>query len=118
MLKLAKLPKSFWGEAVNTAVYPINRSPSVPLDSDIPQRVWMGKDVPYSHLKVFGCKTFMHVPKEQRSKLDDKATSCILIGYGDEEFSYMLWNSEKQKIGEAEILCFMNMKPLKIWRKM
>ena len=43
MLKLAKLPKSFWGEAVNTAVYLINRSPSVSLDFDIPQRVWTGK---------------------------------------------------------------------------
>ena len=40
----------------------------------------------------------MHVPKEQRSKLDDKATSCIFIGYGDEEFGYRLWDSEKQKI--------------------
>ena len=39
ILKLAKLPKSFWGEAVNTAVYLINRSPLVPLDFDIPQRV-------------------------------------------------------------------------------
>ena len=27
MLKLAKLPKSFWGEAVNTAVYLINIFP-------------------------------------------------------------------------------------------
>ena len=40
----------------------------------------------------------MHVPKEQRSKLDDKATSCIFIRYGDEEFGYKLWDSEKQKI--------------------
>ena len=39
----------------------------------------------------------MHVPKEQRSKLDDKATPCIFIGYGDEEFDYRLWDSEKQK---------------------
>ena len=39
MLKLAKLPKSFWGEAVNTVVYLINRSPSVPLDFNIPQIV-------------------------------------------------------------------------------
>ena len=98
MLKLAKLPKSFWGEAVNTTVYLINRSPSVPLDFDIPERVWIGKDVSYSYLKVFGCKEFMHVPKEQRLKLDDKATSCIFIGYGDEEFGYKLWDSEKQKI--------------------
>ena len=43
-------------------------------------------------------KGFMHVPKEQRSKLDDKATPCIFIRYGDEEFSYKLRDSEKQKI--------------------
>ena len=98
MLKLAKIPKSFWGEAVNTAVYFINRLPSLPLNFDIPQRVWTGKDVPYSHFEVFGCKAFMHVPKEQRMKLDDKATSCIFVGYGDEEFDYRLWDSEKQKI--------------------
>ena len=36
MLKLAKLPKSFWGESVNTAVYLIIRLPLVPLDFDIP----------------------------------------------------------------------------------
>ena len=36
MLKLAKIPKSFWGEVVNTAVYLINRSPLVPLAFDIP----------------------------------------------------------------------------------
>ena len=36
MLKFAKLPKSFWGEAVNIAIYLINRSPSVSLDFDIP----------------------------------------------------------------------------------
>ena len=65
MLKLAKLRKSFWGEAVNIVVYLINRSPSVPLEFDIPQRVWIGKDVPYSHLKVFGCNAFVHVPKER-----------------------------------------------------
>ena len=39
MLKLDKLSKSFWVEAVNTTVYLINRSPSIPLDFDIPQRI-------------------------------------------------------------------------------
>ena len=74
MLRMTNLPKLFWGEVVVTACYLINRSPSVPLDFDIPERVWTGKDVSYSHLKVFGCKTFVHVPKEQRSKLDSKST--------------------------------------------
>ncbi|OMO99089.1 Integrase, catalytic core [Corchorus capsularis] len=43
------------------------------------QKVWSGKDPSYDHLKVFGCKAFLHVPKEQRSKLDSKATPCIFV---------------------------------------
>ena len=90
MLRMANLPKSFWGEVVVTACYLINRSPLVPLGFDIPERVWTGKDVSYSYLKVFECKAFVHVPKEQRSKLDSKSTPCIFVGYGDVEFGYKL----------------------------
>ena len=36
MLALAKLPKKFWAEALSTATYVINRSPSVPLEGDMP----------------------------------------------------------------------------------
>ena len=79
---------------------------SFPLDFDIPQRVWTGKNVPYYHLKVFRCKTFMHVTKEQRSQLDDKATPFIFIEYGDEEFGYMLWDSKKQKIVRSRDIVF------------
>ena len=48
----------------------------------------------------------MHVPKEQRSKLDDKATPCIFIGYGDEEFGYRLWDSENQNIVRSRDILF------------
>ncbi|GKU92547.1 hypothetical protein SLEP1_g6259 [Rubroshorea leprosula] len=81
----------------NTAVYLINRSPSIPLNFQIPEKAWTEKDVGYSHLRVFGCKAFMHVPKEHRSKLDDKAIPCIFVGYGHEEFGYRLWDLEKKK---------------------
>ena len=36
---MAKLPKPFWGEAVNIAIYLMSRSLSVPLDFDILKRV-------------------------------------------------------------------------------
>ena len=39
----------------------------------------MGKDVSYSHLRVFGCKTFVYVTKEQRSKLDDKVVFLVMV---------------------------------------
>ena len=55
---------------------------------------------------MFGCKAFKHVPKEQRSKLKDKATPCIFIEYGDEDFGYRLWDSEKQKIVRSRDVVF------------
>jgi hypothetical protein len=36
-----------------------------------------------SHLKVFGCEAYVHVPKENMSKLDKKVGKCIFIGYKD-----------------------------------
>ena len=39
MLSDAKLPKSFWVEAIHTIVDLINLSPSDPLDDDVPERV-------------------------------------------------------------------------------
>lgn len=72
MLSHAKLPNQFWAEALMTALYVINWSPCVPLGGDIPQRVWSGKEVSYKHLRVFGCRAFVHVPKDERSKLESK----------------------------------------------
>ena len=106
MLRTAKLSKQFWGEAVMTACHLINRSPSVPLGLDVAERVWTGKAVSYSHLKVFGCKAFVHVPKEQRSKLDYKATTCIFLGYGGEEFGYRLWDPKAKKFTRSRDVIF------------
>ena len=39
MLAHAKLPKTFWAEALTTATYVINRSPSVPLEGDSLQKI-------------------------------------------------------------------------------
>ncbi|CAL9003904.1 unnamed protein product [Prunus brigantina] len=88
MLSHVKLPKSFWGEALMTAVDLINLSPSAPLNGDVPNKFWSGKDVSYNHLKVFGCRAFVHIPKYERSKLDAKSKECIFVGYANEEFGY------------------------------
>ena len=39
---------------------------------------------------ISGCKTFVHVPKEQRSKLDNKVVLHVFVRYGDEEFGFKL----------------------------
>jgi hypothetical protein len=47
---------------------------------------------------VFGFDAYVHVPKENRSKLDKKAEKCIFIGYKDGVKGYKLWNPETKKI--------------------
>ena len=61
MLAHAKLLKMFWAEALMTTTYVIKRSPAVPLDADIPQRVWSDKDVAGKLYLggVFGCSSVL-----------------------------------------------------------
>ena len=58
------LPKTFWTDAVSTAAYPINREPSVPMEFRLPEEVWSGKEVKFSHLKVFGCASYVHIDSD------------------------------------------------------
>ena len=98
MLAHAKLSKKFWAEALMTMTYVINKSPSTPLDGDVPQRVWTRKDVSYRHLKVFNYLTYVHVAKDKWGKLDPKTRPSIFLGYGDDAFGYRLWNIQEKKV--------------------
>ena len=92
------LPKQFWVEAINTTAYLINRGPSVPLEHKIPEELWSGKDIKLSHLKVFGCIEYVHISDQIRNKLDPKSKKCTLIGYGENEFDYYIWDDENKKV--------------------
>ena len=52
----------------------------------------------YQHLKVFGCKAFAHVPRDERSKLDSKTKQCIYLSSPRDEFGSRLWDPIKKKI--------------------
>ena len=98
MLSDANLPQKFWAEAVSTAVYLRNRSPTKAVDDMTPFEAWMKKRPSVSHLRVFGCKAYVHVPKDERGKLDNKAKKCILVGYGEETKGYRLYDPDKKRI--------------------
>ena len=70
------LPKILWADPVSTAVYLINRGPSVPLGFKIPDEVRTGKELKYTHLRTFGCTAYVHVDPEKRDNLDTKAVKC------------------------------------------
>ena len=85
----------------------LNLTPCVPLNFDVPDKVWLGKDVSYSHLRVFGCKAFVHIPKDERSKLDVKTRQCVFIGYGQDEFGYRFYDPVQKKLVRSRDVVFM-----------
>jgi transposase InsO family protein len=53
MLKSKNLPKEFWAEAVDCAVYLSNRCPSRSVGNKTPQEAWSGYKPSVSHLKIY-----------------------------------------------------------------
>jgi hypothetical protein len=43
--------------------------------------MFTGKKPKVSHLKIFGCLVFIHIPKEKRNKLEPSGKKGIFVGY-------------------------------------
>ena len=106
MLADSRLPQRFWAEALSTAAYMINRSPTKGLDDKTPFEAWYGKKPNVSHLRVFGCSAYTHVPKDQRKKMDSKAKGCIFLGYATSRKGYRLYDQKTPSIVHSRDVVF------------
>jgi transposase InsO family protein len=98
MLHEKGLPKSFWAEAVYTAVYLMNRCPTKAVWNKTPFKAWSGRKSSIKHLKVFGCICYVQIPKEKRYKLDETSEKCIFVGYSSMSKGYKLYNLKTNKV--------------------
>ena len=63
MMAHAGVTNQYWAEAIATAAYLRNRAPtSVIKEGKTPYERWYGKRPCISHLKVFGCIAYAHIP--------------------------------------------------------
>ena len=89
MLSDLKLPKKFWAEALLTASYVQNQSPTTAIKAMTPY------DKPnVNHLCIFGCSAYAHIPKDERSKMDPKAKKSIFLGFGIGVKGYRLFDTD------------------------
>ncbi len=98
MISGSNLPQRLWAETMSTAVYLKNRSPTKPVKGKTPFEVLNGKKPKVEHLRILGCASYAHIPKDQRKKLDVTAVRCVLIGYGTEVKGYRLYNPSSGKV--------------------
>eukprot|EP00253_Pinus_taeda_P006095 PITA_06095 len=97
MLKAKHLPNDFWAEAVNCAAYILNRCPTIAVMNKVPEEAWSGRKQGVTHMKVFGCVAYAHIPDQLRRKLDNKGEKCIFIGYSEESKAYRLYIPSTKK---------------------
>ena len=80
------------------AIYILNRCPTKSLENSIPKEAWTGRKLDVSHVRIFGCVAYAHVPYKLRQKLDNKSKKCIFLGYSDQSKAYLLYNPVTKKV--------------------
>ena len=107
MLNTANLPYTLWAEAINTATHIRNRCTTRSLDratttegkcedNITPEELWSGKKPDITYMKIFRCDAYALEKGGNRSKFDERATKCTLIGY--ERRGYRLWDSQRGRL--------------------
>ena len=92
----AHVPSRHWADAVATAVYLLNRMPSKVLNFKTPLQTLST----YVHLptillippRIFGCVAFVHLHKNQRTKLDPCAIRCLFLGYASHQKGHQCYD--------------------------
>ena len=90
MLHDQDIPVHLWVEAARTTMYVQNCSPHRVLENKTPEEVFSSKKPKVSHLRIFGCLVYIHISKENRTKLDISGKKGIFVGYSESSKDYRI----------------------------
>ena len=99
MMSLIDLPLSFWGYALETAAFTLNRAPSKSVEMT-PYELLFGKKLKLSFLEVWGYDAY--VKKLQPDNHKPKSEKCIFIGYPKETVGFTFYHRLEGKIFVAK----------------
>ena len=95
MMSQSDLPLSFWGYALETAAFTLNRVPSKSVVKT-PYEIWTGNVPSLSFLKIWGCEVY--VKRFMSDKLTPKSDNCFFVGYPNETLGYYFYNRSESKL--------------------
>uniref|UniRef100_A0A0A8ZV83 Integrase catalytic domain-containing protein n=1 Tax=Arundo donax TaxID=35708 RepID=A0A0A8ZV83_ARUDO len=93
MLKAKGMLAAFWGEAVSTEVFIMNCSPTKSLKGVTPFEAWHGRKPDVSFLRTFSCVRHVKVTKSHLTKLEDRSTPMVFLGYEAGSKAYKMYES-------------------------
>jgi hypothetical protein len=95
MMSETDLPLSFWGYALETAVFTLNRIPTKSIERT-PHEIWTRKHPELSFLKVWGCEAYVNCLTS--GKLTSKSNKCFFVRYPREIKGYYFYNKAEGKV--------------------
>ena len=107
MMSFTGLSLSFWGYALETAVYLLNRVPSKSMPKT-PYEMWYGKTPSYKYLRVWGCAAY--VKQLVGDKLDMRSSLCKFVGYPKESIGYYFYDAMEQRVFVSRNATFLEEK--------
>jgi hypothetical protein len=97
MLIDSGLPYKFWGEAVKTACYLRNRTPSGPGGITL-EEAFTRKRPRIRHLVPWGCLAFHQLPDKKRQKLEPVSVRTAFVGYTETSQQFRLYDPKRRMI--------------------
>ena len=98
MMKAKSMPTRFWGEAVTTAVFILNRAPTKALTGKTSFEAWYGSKLNVSFLRTFDCIGHVRKTKSNLTKLEDRSTPMVFLSYAEGAKSYRLYDPCRGKV--------------------
>lgn len=106
MLHDLDLPTSLWAKATRTVVYIQNRCPHAILGEKTPEEAFTGEKSDVSHLRIFGCPVYIHIPKEKRTKMEPFSKKGIFMGYSETSKAYRIYIPGQRNIEVSKDVTF------------
>ena len=108
LLLHANVPLRFWGDAILTACYLINRMPSSVLKDQVPYS-FVYPNAPLFSIspRTFGCTCFVHDFTPGKDKLSSRAVKCVFLGYSRTQKGYKCFSPDLRRyIISADVTFF------------
>ncbi|XP_039118662.1 uncharacterized protein LOC120254665 [Dioscorea cayenensis subsp. rotundata] len=80
----------------------------VTVQGKTPHEAWFGIKPNVSHLRIFGCIAFVHVPTQNLQKLDNRAVKGVFLGYCIDAKAYKIFVPDHRKILERRMIIARN----------
>nr|GEU62658.1 hypothetical protein [Tanacetum cinerariifolium] len=100
MLADAKLPVTFWAEAVNTACYVQNRVLVNNSYNKTPYELFNGRSPAIGFLKPFGCHVMILNTLDNLGKFEEKGDEGYFIGYSMSSKAFRVFNKRTRRVEE------------------